>query len=132
MNTAVQNKKFLIILFSDDIYKFHYALNMSATMKSMDIEVNIFISGYACRYISKDWKKFDNQNINEKFKSKNMPTLEESFNFCSELNVNFFYCDTALDFFNIQKSNITKSIKIEPIGMFSILNNHKKNQIIFI
>ncbi len=132
MNKLTLNKKILIIVFTNDIYKFHYALNLGASMKAIEIKVNVFFAGYACKYISQDWKKFDNNSTNKKFKKKKMPTLEESFAFCKELKVNFFYCDTALDFVNIKKSNIIKSVKIKPIGMYSILNEHKKDQLVFI
>ena len=43
----------LIISFSEDLYKFHYALSLASSLKAIGKDVSIFISGYACNFIKK-------------------------------------------------------------------------------
>ena len=68
----------------------------------------------------------------KKFQEKKMGSIEEMYNYCKELEVKFFYCQTALDFLNINIENITNSIKNEATSMYAIFNSNKKSQIIFI
>ena len=59
--------KIIIIAFSDDIYKFHYALTMASTLSAIEKKVSIFISGYACNYIRKDWTENYINKITNRF-----------------------------------------------------------------
>ena len=124
--------KVIIIAFSDDIYKFHYALTMASTLSAIEKKVSIFISGYACNYIRKDWMEKSANNITNKFLEKKMPSLKELFAYCKNLNVNIYYCDTALNFLDIDKTNLIDTIRLEPLGMYTIFNDHKKDEMIFI
>ena len=124
--------KVMIIAFSDDIYKFHFALTMASTLSAIEKKVSIFISGYACNYIRKDWMKKSANKINNKFLEKKMPSLKELFTYCKDLNVNIYYCDTALNFLDINKSNLIDTIQLKPLGMYTIFNEHKKDEMIFI
>ena len=124
--------KVIIIAFSDDIYKFHYALTMASTLSAIEKKVSIFISGYACNYIQKDWMKNSANKITNKFLEKKMPSLEDLFTYCKDLNVNIYYCDTALNFLDIDKTNLIDTIRLEPLGMYTIFNDHKKDEMIFI
>ena len=132
----MQNKglkfKVLIIAFSDDIYKFHYALTMASTLSAIEKKVSIFISGYACKYIRKDWMENSSNKMTNKFLEKKMSSLKELFTYCKDLNVNIYYCDTALNFLDIDKSNLIDTIQLEPSGMYTIFNEHKKDEMIFI
>ena len=60
----------LIITFSNDFYKFYYALSLASTLKATGKDVSIFISGYACCFIKKNWQDYDKEGINEKLKKK--------------------------------------------------------------
>ena len=60
----------LIITFSNDFYKFYYALSLASTLKATGKDVSIFISGYACHFIKKNWQDYDKEGINEKLKKK--------------------------------------------------------------
>ncbi len=124
--------KILIIGFSDDIYKFHYALTMASTLSAIEKKVSIFFSGYACKYLQKDWREYTSNNISNKFREKKMPSLEELFKYCNDLNVNLYFCETALSFLDIKKIDLINYIKVKPIGMYTILNDHKKDELIFI
>ena len=124
--------KVIIIAFSDDIYKFHYALTMASTLSAIEKKVSIFISGYACNYILKDWMENSANKVTNKFLEKKMPSLTELFAYCKDLNVNIYYCDTALNFLDIDKSNLIDTIRLEPLGMYTIFNDHKKDEMIFI
>ena len=64
------NSKVLIIAFSDDIYKFHYALTMASTLSAIEKKVSIFISGFACNYIQKDWLENSTNKITDRFLKK--------------------------------------------------------------
>ena len=129
----LENKtKFLIIAFSEDLYKFHYALTMASSLKALEKEVTIFISGYSCNYIRKNWQDFDIKKINKKIKDRGLASLEEIFKYCEDLKVKIFYCETALNFLQINQSDIRQSLKANTVGMYSILNSHKADQIIFI
>ena len=61
-----------------------------------------------------------------------MPSLTELFAYCKDLNVNIYYCDTALNFLDINKSNLIDTIQLKPLGMYTIFNEHKKDEMIFI
>ena len=61
-----------------------------------------------------------------------MPSLKELFTYCKDLNVNIYYCDTALNFLDIDKNNLIDTIGLEPLGMYTIFNDHKKDEMIFI
>ena len=124
--------KIIIIAFSDDIYKFHYALTMASTLSAIEKKVSIFISGYACNYIKKDWMKNSANKITNKFLEKKMPSLIDLFTYCKDLNVNIYYCDTALNFLDIDKSNLIDTIRLRPLGMYAIFNDHKNEEMIFI
>ena len=126
------NSKVLIIAFSDDIYKFHYALTMASTLSAIEKKVSIFISGFACNYIPKDWLENSTNKITDRFLKKKMPSLKELFTYCKDLNVNIYYCDTALNFLDIDKSNLIDTIRLEPLGMYAIFNDHKKDEMVFI
>lgn len=132
MNNKNLYSKVLIIAFSNDIYKFHYALTMASSLSAIEKKVSIFISGYACNYIRKDWEKYSANNITNKFIEKKMPSLNEMFQYCKDLNVRIYFCETALNFLDIEKDNLINSIQLESLGMYTILNDHKKDQLIFI
>lgn len=132
MNNKNFKSKVIIIAFSDDIYKFHYALTMASTLSAIEKKVSIFISGYACNYIRKDWMENSANKITNKFLEKKMPSLKDLFTYCKDLNVNIYYCDTALNFLDIDKTNLIDTIRLEPLGMYTILNDHKKDEMIFI
>ena len=122
----------LIITFSNDLYKFHYALSLATSLKAIGKNVNIFISGYACNFIRKNWKDYDKGDIAEKLEEKKMGLIEEMFAYCKELDVEIFYCETAIDFLNINDKEITNLVYIKPKSMYSILNSNKHGEIIFI
>ncbi len=126
------NSKFLIIAFSKDLYKFHYALSIASSLKAINKSVTVFVSGYACNYIRKNLGEYDNENINEKLEKKKITSIRDIFIYCKELDIKFFFCNTALHFLDISEGDITELIDIKPIGMYSILNSHKENQILFI
>mgnify|MGYP001198958037 FL=1 len=132
MNKEKLNSNFLIITFSKDLYKFHYALSMATSLKAINKKVTIFITGYACNYIRKKWEPFDLENINDKLKMKKMATLNELFLYCKDLEIEIYFCSTALDFLDINKDAINKTLDLKPIGMYSILNLHKEEKILFI
>ncbi len=123
---------FLIIAFSQDLYKFHYALSMASSLKAVNKKSTVFISGYACNYIRKNWQQYDSYKINDKFKKKKMASINELFLYCQELGVKIYFCQTALDFLNINENDINNLIAFKPIGLYSILNTHKEEQILFI
>ena len=132
MHNKNSKSKVIIIAFSDDIYKFHYALTMASTLSAIEKKVSIFISGYACNYIKKDWLENSTNKITDRFLKKKMPSLKELFTYCKDLNVNIYYCDTALNFLDINKSNLIDTIQLKPLGMYTIFNEHKKDEMIFI
>ena len=53
MGKPNSNSSNLIITFSNDFYKFHYALSLASTLKATGKDVSIFVSGYACNFIKK-------------------------------------------------------------------------------
>ena len=122
----------LIITFSDDFYKFYYALSLASTLKATGKDVRIFISGYACHFIKKNCQDYDKEAINAKLKRKKMGTIEEMFTFCKELKVEIFYCKSAIEFLNINSNEITNLVSIKSKSMYSILNSYKQREIIFI
>ena len=61
-----------------------------------------------------------------------MGSIDEMFAYCKELDVEIFYCETAIDFLNINDKEITNLVYIEPKSMYSILNSNKHGEIIFI
>ncbi len=132
MDNTNSNLNNLIIIFSKDLYKFHYALSLASSLKAIGKDVNIFISGYACNFIKKNWKDYDKEGIAEKLEEKKMGSIEEMFAYCKELEVEIFYCETAIDFLNINSNEITNLVSIQPKSMYSVLNGNKHGEIIFI
>ena len=132
MHKSNSNSNNLIITFSNDFYKFHYALSLASTLKATGKDVSIFISGYACHFIKKNWQDYDKEAINAKLKRKKMGSIEEMFAYCKELEVEIFYCESAIEFLNINSNEITNLFSIKPKSMYSILNSNKHGEIIFI
>ena len=132
MSKPDSNSSNLIITFSDDFYKFYYALSIASTLKATGKDVRIFISGYACNFIKKNWHDYDKEAINAKLKRKKMGSIEEMFAFCKELKVEIFYCKSAIEFLNIDSNEITNLVSIKSKSMYSILNSYKQGEIIFI
>ena len=132
MGTPNSNSGNLIITFSNDFYKFHYALSLASTLKATAKDVKIFVSGYACNYIKKNWQDYDKKAINAKLKRKKMGSIEEMFAYCKELEVEIFYCESAIEFLNINSNEIINLASIKPKSMYSILNSYKQGEIIFI
>ena len=126
------NSSNLIIAFSNDFYKFHYALSLASTLKATGKDVKIFVSGYACNFIKKNWKDYDKKAINEKLIKKKMGSIEEMFAYCKELEVEIFYCESATEFLNINSNETINLVSIKPKSMYSILNSYKQGEIIFI
>ena len=126
------NSNNLIITFSNNFYKFHYALSLASTLRATGKNVKIFVSGYACNFIKKNWQDHDKEAINAKLKRKKMGSIEEMFAFCKELKVEIFYCKSAIEFLNIDSNEITNLISIKSKSMYSILNSYKQGEIIFI
>ena len=126
------NLNHLIITFSKDLYKFHYALSLASSLKAVGKNVKIFVSGYACNFLKKNWRDYDKENIANKLEKKKMGSIEDMFTYCKELEVEIFYCETALDFLNIDKKKISNLATIKPTSMYSILNSNKHGEIIFI
>ena len=132
MSKPDSNSSNLIITFSNDFYKFHYALSLASTLKATGKDVRIFVSGYACNFIKRNWQDYDKEGINEKLKRKKMGSIEDMFAYCKELEVEIFYCETAMEFLNINSREITNLVSIKPKSMYSIINIYKKGEIIFI
>ena len=132
MSEQHSNSSNLIITFTNDFYKFHYALSLASTLKATAKDVKIFVSGYACNYIKKNWQDYDKKAINAKLKRKKMGSIEEMFAYCKELEVEIFYCESAIEFLNINTKEITTLVSIKPKSMYSVLNSYKQGEIIFI
>ena len=132
MDEPNSNYSNLIIAFSNDFYKFHYALSLASTLKATAKDVKIFVSGYACNFIKQNWQDHDKKAINERLKEKKMGSIEEMFEYCKELEVEIFYCESALEFLNINSNEITNLASIKPKSMYSILNGYEQGEIIFI
>ena len=132
MHKSNSNSNNLIITFSNDFYKFHYALSLASTLKATGKNVSIFVSGYACNFIKQNWQDYDKEAINSKLKRKKMGSIEEMFTFCKELKVEIFYCESAIEFLNINSNKIINLVSIKPKSMYSILNSYKQGKIIFI
>ena len=126
------NCNYLIIVFSKDLYKFHYALTMASSLKAIEKQVTIFITGYACNFIRKDWEKYDNKNLNNKLKKKKIASVNDLLSYCNDLKIKFYYCTTAMDFLEVETLSINNLLNISPIGLYSILNLHREDKIIFI
>ena len=132
MDRLNSNSSNLIITFSNDFYKFHYAFSLASTLKATGKNVTIFVSGYACNFIKKNWQDYDKEGINEKLKRNKMGSIEDMFAYCKELEVEIFYCESAIEFLNINSREITNVVSIKPKSMYSVLNIYKKGEIIFI
>ncbi len=132
MDKTNSNTNHLIIIFSKDLYEFHYALALASSLKAVGKNVKVFVSGYACNFIKQNWKTYDKENIGKKLEEKKMGTIEDMFSYCKDLDVKMFYCETALEFLNISKNEVTPLVEIKPNSMYSILNSNNKGEIIFI
>ena len=132
MDKTSANSNHLIITFSKDLYKFHYALSLASSLKAIGKNVKVFVSGYACNVIKQNWETHDNKDLNVKLKKNKMGSIEEMFLYCKELEVEIFYCETAIEFLNIKRNEVTGLIDIKPNSMYSVLSSNKEGEIIFI
>ena len=132
MDNTNSSSNNLIITFSKDFYKFHYALSLASTLKATGRNVKIFVSGYACNFIKENWQNYDKEGINGKLKRKKMGSIEEMFAYCKDLEVEIFYCESAVDFLDINSNEITNLVSIKPKSMYSILSANRQGEIIFI
>ena len=122
------SKNILFILFTSDFYKCYYALNLASAYQACNKNVTIFFSGYACNFLKKDWSKYDKLKISKKISKKKMTNYLDIFKLCSEININIYYCDTAIDFLDIPQSSFIKGIKINSMPLYQVINNHKNSQ----
>ena len=76
-------------------------------------------------------KKYDRKKINNRLKKKNARLLE-ILNLCADLKINFYFCNTALDFLNSSEPNFLHNINIKSLAYIKILNKYKNEQTIFI
>ena len=132
MNKNQTGDKKLIILFTEDFYKFYYGINLANTLKACNKNIGVFFSGYACNYLKKNWKTSDKQLLHEKVFQNYNCNLDELFKLSLDLNIDFFYCQTSFELFNIKKSDINSFLELKAIGLYSIINNYKEHNIIFI
>ena len=127
-----KNSKILIIIFTSDFYKYYYALNLASTYKATNKDITLFYTGYAINFLSKYWKKYDKNKINNKLIKKKIPDYIEVLSMCEELKVNFYFCNTALDFLNLSEADFLGNINIKSAPLYQILNKYKNDQTIFI
>ena len=126
------DKKYLLIIFTSDFYKFYYALNTANTLSACNKKVSIFITGYSCNYILQDWETFDKTDTVAKLKKNNLSSYYEVLSMCMDLGIDFFYCDTALDLLGKKNRKIFDYIDVAPVGLYYIINKFKNDEIIFI
>ena len=126
------DRNILIILFTSDFYKCYYALNLASTYQACNINVTLFFSGYSCNFLRNDWIKFDKKNFSKKFSKKKMTSYLDVFNLCLEIKVKFFYCDTAMNFLNLERKDLINNNKVVAMSLYEIINKHKNNKTIFI
>ena len=119
-------------MFTNNFYKLYYSLNTAATLKACEKEVSIFFSGYSCNFIKKDWNTDRVNEINNKILSLGMESYESLLNLCKDLNISFFYCSSAFLFMDLKKEDIIPTINIKSEGLYTIINDYKNDQIIFI
>ena len=132
MDKTISNSNHLIISFSKDLYKFHYALSLASSLKAIGKNVKVFVSGYACNFIKKNWKDYDKDSIGQRLEEKKMGSIDDMLSYCKVLNVEVFYCETAVEFLNISSIEVTNLVDIKPKSMYSVLNSNKQGEIIFI
>ena len=126
------NSKHLFIVFTSDFYKFYYSLNTANTLRACNKEVSVFITGYSCNFIFDNWISFDKKNKSKAIKENKMASYEEVLDMSKDLNINFYYCDTALDLLKTKSNRIIETLEIKPIGLYHIINKFKEDHIIFI
>ena len=126
------NSKYLFIVFTSDFYKFYYSLNTANTLRACNKEVSVFITGYSCNFIFDNWISFDKKNKSKSIKENKMASYEEVLNMSKDLNINFYYCDTALDLLKTKSNRIIETLEIKSVGLYHIINKFKEDHIIFI
>ena len=126
------NNKHLFIVFTSDFYKFYYSLNTANTLSACNKKVSFFITGYSCNFIFDNWISFDKNNKVETIKKNKMSSYEEVLTMSKDLNIDFYYCDTALDLLKTKDSKMIENLDIKPVGLYHIINRFKEDNIIFI
>ena len=126
------NKNILIIIFTTDFYKFYYALNLASTYQACNKKVTVYFTGYSCNFLKKKWKRYDKSKNEDKFKETKMISYIGILDLCMELNVKFYFCDTAMKFLNIEESEFIEGLNIKALPLYHIINVHKDNKTFFI
>ena len=132
MQSKKKNSSKLIILFTDDIYKFFYGLNLANTIKACNESVEVFFSGYTCNFLKKNLKKIDEKNLYKTVVKSYNCNLDELFELSKSLQINLFLCETALQMFKIKKTDLRGDLNIKSIGLYTLVAKYKSKNIIFI
>ena len=61
-----------------------------------------------------------------------MTSYLDVFNLCLEIKVKFFYCDTAMNFLNLEHKDLMNNKKVVAMSLYKIINKHKNDKTIFI
>ena len=77
-------------------------------------------------------KNMIEKKINNRLRKKKMPDYIEILNLCADLKVNFYFCNTALEFLTSSEPNFLHNINIKSSPLYRILNKYKNEQTIFI
>ena len=132
MQSKKKNSSKLIILFTDDIYKFFYGLNLANTIKACNESVEVFFSGYTCNFLKKNLKEIDEKNLYKTVVKSYNCNLDELFELSRSLQINLFLCETALQMFKIKKTDLRDDLNIRSIGLYTLVAKYKNKDIIFI
>lgn len=127
----MKNKK-LLVLFTEDFYRFYYAINLANTIKACNQDITVFISGYAFNFLRSNWKSYDKKKIfSAVFKNYNCD-LDQLIRLSVELKIDFFFCETALSLLGIKQNDLNEKLKMKPFGLYSLVSKYKNENIIFI
>ena len=126
------SKKILFIISTSDFYEYYNSLNIALSLSACDKKVYAFYTGYACNFLTNNWKNYDKKKLNPRIEKLNMIKYYELLELCIQSGIKFSICNTAKDFLEIKDSEILKLIKNEKVSMYTIINEHKDSQIIFI
>ena len=124
-----------IIIFSDNLFKIHYALTIASAAIACNKNTVVFFAGHACYFLSEKQNLIKNNSSNEeiKIKKSGSPGFEELLKICTDLNITFMVCEAGLSLCKMHKNQIRKDLKIKSGGLYTFLSTIKeKDQIIFI
>jgi peroxiredoxin family protein len=141
MSTESSPDKLSIIIYDHHFDKIHYALVMASAAAAIGRPVTLFFTMGACEALRVDredntpaWSDMplsDEDGTGAErdafYKRSGVANMEELFEACASLNVQFLVCEMGLRAKGLEKSALRADLTVEHSGVVTFLNDASKD-----